>query len=281
MICYSVILYNKRVDDSVTLSNLRKFVNNSDIIVFDNSTKDEIRLSNQKYFKDRNYIYLSNPQKNIGLSKAYNEVLCHILSNKEKQYNYICWLDDDTEISQTFLYELNEGAKKEADIIVPKIYGQDGKIYSPNEAGLLKNKLVLNNEKDIKNEKFNAINSCLTVKLKIYENYKYNEILFLDQVDQLFFDSLEKSSLKFCILDVIILQDFSQRNENLGTSYLQRFKIRTKDLIFYGKLSPKNNIFFTYFKNIFLGLNFSLKTRCSAYFFIGVSSIKYLFRNWR
>jgi len=203
-------------------------------------------------------------------------VLCYVFS--KSNYNYICWLDDDTEVNHDFLHELSKASLKEADLIVPRIYGQDGKIYSPNEDGLLKNKLVLNDGNIIRKDKFNAINSCLTVKLKIYENYRYNETLFLDQVDQLFFDCLEKSYLKICILDTVILQDFSQRNENIGTDYLQRFLIRTKDLIHYGKISPKNNVILTYLKNILLGLDFTLKTRCRTYFFIGASSIKYLFR---
>ena len=57
------------------------------------------------------------------------------------------WLDDDTEISNKFIRELILAIKDGYDVIMPKIVGQEGIIYSPNEYGYLKNRLILNKKR--------------------------------------------------------------------------------------------------------------------------------------
>jgi GT2 family glycosyltransferase len=121
---------------------------------------------------------------NVGLSKAYNRVL-----DKLKGKNgIIIWFDDDTNITQEYFDELAKNADKrnDIDIFAPIICGQDGKFYSPNEARFFKNKQLKNENDELNMKKFNAINSCTAVRLRVYENYRYNEKIFLDQVDHIF-----------------------------------------------------------------------------------------------
>ena len=76
------------------------------------------------------------------------------------------------------------------DVFVPVIYGQNGVIYSPNEVGWLKGKYISSPEQKIPQNKFNAINSCLAVRLRVYKEYMYDENLFMDCVDTISFSDL-------------------------------------------------------------------------------------------
>jgi hypothetical protein len=109
----------------------------------------------------------------------------------------IIWFDDDTHITEEYFITLKDSLinKKDSDVFAPIIYGQNGKIYSPNSAGFLMNKLLRTIDDKIDYNKFNAINSCLAVRKYIYMDYRYNEKLFLDSVDQNFFDDLRKTSV--------------------------------------------------------------------------------------
>lgn len=277
MIFYCVVLYNKKIDEAITMKNLFECnLDNRKIVVFDNSDKLDFREYNSKYYNEKIYCLLQSSDKNVGLSAAYNRILEKLCRefDIENEKQYVCWLDDDTDLSPEFLIKQEKAINENYDIIVPKIIGQDGIVYSPNEVGKIKNNLVLNNSnKKISKLKFNAINSCLTVKTSIYSNFKFDEHLFLDQVDQLFFDNLRKRRFSYKIVDVTIEQSFSQRGAAIGESYINRFRIRVKDIMQYGRLSPNNNIFYSYLKNILLAFNFFRKTWKLSYIKIGIISI--------
>ena len=84
-----VVLYNKMIQNSVTISNLIKLnMKNLHILVFDNSTDDYVD-NNKKFFSDSlNYYSMG---KNVGLSRVYNYALS-MLKNKLiplSQYLYL------------------------------------------------------------------------------------------------------------------------------------------------------------------------------------------------
>ena len=144
---------------------------------------------------------------NVGLSKAYNYALS-ILKDKSED-DIVIWFDDDTPVKQEYFDCLkNKVVDKTFDVFVPVIYGQNGVIYSPNESGWLKGKYIKSPEQQIPQNKFNAINSCLAVRLKAYKGYTYDEGLFMDCVDTKLFDDFRKKELKFCTLPVKIYQNF-------------------------------------------------------------------------
>lgn len=228
-----IVVYNKSIDNSTTIINLKKLsLTNLSILILDNSIED---YQNKEKCEANNIHYISM-DGNKGLSKAYNAAL-HYIEQVAQGEDIIVWLDDDTEITHHYFESLIKSinCNEEADVFAPFIIGQDDRIYSPNSARFLKNKLP-KSLKDTKFKKFNAINSCLSVKFKVYEKYRYNEKLFLDSVDQNFFDDLRKLDVKFEILKTKISQNFSQREENIEASVMiKRLEIRVKDLMVYSR----------------------------------------------
>ena len=227
-----VVLYNKSVKESITLQNLRGLGDNDiSICVVDNSTSD---YGNEKYCRDSGLLYI-NMKGNEGLSKAYN-----VAVRTSRGTDIFVLLDDDTEITDDYFKVLKKDAsqKEDVDIFAPVIIGQDGIIYSPNEYHFLKNDLVLNKgNREIIQSKFNAISSCLAIRSKVFEDYEYDERLFMDLVDQYFCLRQRQFGRKFSMLNTRIHQNFSQRNSNIDViKYWNRMKIRLKDIMTYALL---------------------------------------------
>ena len=232
-----VVLYNKKMNESKTITKLfcLKDKYNLQIKVVDNSTLSD--LSEYNFFYARNYgIDYISMEGNTGLSKAYNAVLEKVLKETSNLDDFIIWFDDDTLIQEEYFNVLQkEQARTNYDIYVPIVVGQDGIVWSPNIAGFLKNKLIHDKYALLNGKNFNAINSCMAVRLRIYKNYRYDERLFLDQVDHKFFSDQRERNKSFGILNVRVVQSFSQRSDNLDTSIMyKRLKIRFKDIMVYG-----------------------------------------------
>ena len=231
-----VVLYNKKIQESITVLNLLQLQEDYlHIIDLDNSTNDYV-INNKEYFPSNSLTYHSMGG-NVGLSKAYNYALS-LLKNKSED-DIVIWFDDDTPVDCNYFSCLkNKVIDKKYDVFAPVIYGQDGVIYSPNELGWLKGKYIKSPEQRIPQNKFNAINSCLAVRLKAYEGYVYDEGLFMDCVDTKLFDDFRKKGLKFCILPIKIYQNFFQRTDNRNVQkYWNRFRIRIKDTLYYSSLN--------------------------------------------
>jgi len=234
MIYCVVVVYNKSISKSITIRNLSQ-INREDIVVVvvDNSTKD---FGNKESCQilGNHYIDMCG---NRGLSKAYNTSLNFIMSFA-KMEDVVVWFDDDTDISEDYFTHLNEAILSNSfDVFVPLIRGQDGIIYSPNNNCFLKNRLV-KSINEINFKKINAINSCLAVRFRLFVDYRYDEELFLDSIDQNFFDDLRVMGVNFKILDIVINQEFSQRANILDkTLIVPRLRIRVKDLMVYARKS--------------------------------------------
>lgn len=215
----------QKIQESITISHLMQLKEEQlHIIVLDNSTDDYV-VENKEYFPIDLLTYHSMGG-NVGLSKAYNYALS-ILKDKSED-DIVIWFDDDTPVKQEYFDCLkNKVVDKTFDVFVPVIYGQNGVIYSPNESGWLKGKYIQSLEQQIPQNKFNAINSCLAVRLKAYKGYTYDEGLFMDCVDTKLFDDFRKKELKFCTLPVKIYQNFFQRSDSRNVQkYWNRFRIR-------------------------------------------------------
>lgn len=231
-----VVLYNKKIQESITVLNLMQLQEDHlHIIVLDNSANDYV-INNKEYFPSNSLVYHSMGS-NVGLSRAYNYALS-LLKNKSED-DIVIWFDDDTPVDYNYFRCLkNKVIDKKYDVFVPVIYGQDGVIYSPNESGWLKGKYIKSPEQKIPQNKFNAINSCLAVRLEAYKGYIYDEGLFMDCVDIKLFDDFRKKGLKFCVLPITIYQNFFQRTDNRDAQkYWNRFRIRIKDTLYYSSLN--------------------------------------------
>lgn len=224
-----IVLYNMKLTDSITYNNLMKIKNYTlHIIVVDNSTNVN---SNKELCNNNQIIYISM-HGNAGLSKAYNKVLDY-LSGKE---GIVIWFDDDTNVTQEYFDKLVASSKKypEIDIFTPIIEGQDGKFWSPNKARFFKNKQLRSINEKISNSEYNAINSCTAARLRIFENYRYDERLFLDQVDHSFCRDQRKRKRKFLMLDCVIHHNFSTKNKLSSIKKLKkRYSLMIPDFLTY------------------------------------------------
>lgn len=257
-----VVLYNTRVNESITINNLKRINSHRiNIIVVDNST---ISLNNEKETKANNWIYLSM-NGNAGLSKAYNCALDYLKGEE----GIVIWFDDDTNVSQEYFDVLESNVEKHEDfnIFVPVIQGQDGKYWSPNEARFFKNKQIKSCSQNIPSNKINAINSCMAVRLTVYDNYRYDERLFLDQVDHNFFYDQRSLKRKVKILNVVIQHNFSTKSKMKNVESLKvRYKIMIPDFLTYCSRT-KSKYYLGLIKVAGWGVREGIKYRNIGFFF--------------
>lgn len=267
-----VVLYNKKIQDSITISHLLAIKEDSlHIIVLDNST-DEFVVNNKTFFSDDILSY-HTMGGNIGLSKAYNYALS-LLKNKSEN-DIVIWFDDDTPVKYEYFDCLKEKALNMAyDVFSPVIYGQNGVIYSPNESGWLKGKYIRSPEQLIPQNKFNAINSCLAVRLKAYQGYTYDEGLFMDCVDTKLFDDFRKKKLQFCVLPVEIYQNFFQRDDSKDVQkYWNRFRIRIKDTMYYSHLNGLKGKISGYIRVLGWSIVYGIKLKSIKFSFMCINQM--------
>lgn len=231
-----VVIYNTNINESITLKNLERVKGyRINKIVVDNSTKE---MGNEKDSIQKGWTYISM-NGNAGLSRAYNKALDYIKESK----GIVIWFDDDTDVTQEYFDILNAEALKhrEVDIFAPMIQGQDGRFWSPNEYHYLRNKQLKQRNQNIAVNRFNAINSCTAVRISVYQDYRYTEKLFLDQVDHQFFEDQRRLGRKFEKLDVIIHHNFSTRSKMKSIEKVKiRYSVMIPDfLVFCNKSYPR------------------------------------------
>lgn len=251
-----IVIYNKEISKSITYNNI-KFINGTiDILVVDNSDKPN---SNEKYCKDHNINYLSM-HGNKGLSKAYNAAI-----DKTHGFDVIILFDDDTKVVEKYFEELKISLDKnpDIDIFAPIIKGQDGLIYSPNEFNFLRNHFISSPNQEVSQNLFNAISSCLAIRMHVFDNYRFNEKLFLDQVDQFFFYEQRKLERKFSKLNVEIIQNFYQRGTTLTPEAgWKRLKLRIYDIFRHARLMENRKyIMLAFIKCCGVGIQIGKKSK--------------------
>lgn len=225
-----IVVYNKKIQDSITCKCIKQISNiNIEILIVDNS---EIDQKNEIACQELGYSYISM-NGNKGLSKAYNAAIDYANSD------IIILFDDDTEITADYFFKLSIAVENnpDIDIFAPIVYGQDGVIYSPNEFNFLRNHFISTPEQEISQNSFNAIASCLAIRKRVFDNYRFNELLFVDQVDQYFFCEQRSLGRKFMKLNTVISQNFYQRGSELNAQNgWKRLKLRMVDVMRHARL---------------------------------------------
>lgn len=226
----AVVVYNKEISESITCQNIKNIDDSIDVFVLDNSTTAN---NNATYCKLNGIRYLSM-NGNKGLSKAYNAAV-----DNSRASDVIVLFDDDTEITAEYFNKLKIALEEnpETDIFAPIIKGQDGVIYSPNEFNFLKNHFISSPDQVVSQNAFNAIASCLAIRMRVFDDYRFNEKLFVDQVDQFFFCEQRSLGRKFGVIKVEILQHFYQRGATLTPEAgWRRLSLRTIDIFRHARL---------------------------------------------
>lgn len=256
-----VVIYNENIKNSLTCNNIMEINDhNIRVIVVDNSTKD---MKNKDICIKHRWTYISM-HGNAGLSKAYNRVLDEIRGND----GILVWFDDDTNITQEYFDELSKVAMNspQIDIFAPIIYGQDQRIWSPNEARFFKNKQLSKPNDTLDYKKFNAINSCTAVRMRVYKDYRYNEKLFLDQVDHDFFEDQRNLGRQFYKMNTIIKHNFSLKSKMKSIDHVKaRYEIMIPDfLVFCSK--KKSRLFLGMVKVMAWGVRESIRYKSMEMF---------------
>lgn len=250
-----VVVYNTSISDSKTCSSLLACEHPIDVLVVDNS---EVDYGNRTACEKSGFRYVSHG-RNLGISKAYNEAI-----DLSRDSDVIVLFDDDTDVPQDYFAVLFDAlvSRPDVDIFAPVVIGQDGVIYSPNRSNFLRNELVQDAQAQIEQDRFNAIASCLAIRMHVFDCYRFNEVLFVDQVDQNFFDDMRAVNRTFAKLNVTVRQSFYQRGSSLTPEQgWRRLRLRIIDLMRYARL--KNSVKYTflgYVKCCGLGLQISRKT---------------------
>ena len=221
-----VVVYNKRCEDSYTCKAL-KHINgdNIEVIIYDNSTKD---MHNYDYCKECGWVYLGG-DGNKGISKAYNACIDY-LKQKEKS-GLLCLFDDDTKLQPEYFDLLQSSFDEDKKMYVPLILAND-KLISPC---ILKkgHKVICFDDAqqalDYSGDELSAINSCTAIDLSVFDDYRYDENIFLDGVDHVFYVDMRKKGIKPYVFDYRCHHSFSGVEMPKLKSAVTRFKIYKKD----------------------------------------------------
>lgn len=221
-----IVIYNIVCNDSITY-NAVKQISDINIIVCDNSTID---INNKSIVESDGYLYI-NMYGNNGISKAYNRAIEMVPKSNR---NYICLLDDDTFIKESYFQKAIASINRtQADIYLP-IVKTESRIMSPC---ILKNNYIkqIQDIKELDLKEVSAINSGMIINSLVFKEYRYDEMLFLDYVDHNFMKYIKKKGLTiFLMEDNFIYQNFSMENNSKQADY-NRLCILNKDLKYFYK----------------------------------------------
>lgn len=258
-----MVLYNRRAAESETLSRLERR-KDLELLLVDNSG---VRTDNEAFCAREGIHYLSMGG-NKGLSRAYNAALDRLFAEGVSGEDVVVLLDDDTEVPGLYfdLLRLALREQPDTDIFAPVIRGQDGVIYSPNRYRFLKNRLLVNPVTEAEQSSFNAVNSGMAIRMRVFESYRYNESLFLDEVDHCFCREQRALGRKFGVLNIVLEQRFHQREETLDPEAAwKRLNLRISDLYRHARLMGGGQyVALAFLKGCGLGVQMGRKSRSAG-----------------
>lgn len=198
------------------------------VLVVDNSETD---LGNGAFCREHGWDYMGG-QGNRGLSKAYNAAV-DALRPKAGDGAYICLLDDDTTLPQDFFQEARAqiARRPEVDVWLP-VLTQEGRVLSPWKAGAPKSRRFFQSPEECLAagaEGLLAFNSGMVIAMSVFQNYRYDERVFLDGVDYLFMEDMRRQGRTVALLPSVCGQNFSGNERPPVEGALARFKIYARD----------------------------------------------------
>ena len=226
-ICAVVVIYNVKCEDSPTCQALSQMQNiGLHVLIFDNST---INLQNREFCLQKGWAYLGG-LGNVGLSKAYNASIEYL--KQESQIKMVCLFDDDTHIDVDYFNQLCKiRMSKTSKIYVPLIYSNDRLlspcVLRPNHTTKLFHSDLEAIQYDGKN--ITAINSCMALDLSLFDDFRYDENIFLDGIDHNFLMQMKQRNEKIVVFPYSCNHSFSGDLLPTKNAALMRFSIYAKD----------------------------------------------------
>lgn len=216
-------MYNEWCGNSKTCITLAQNSVQPDLVlVVDNSTKN---MNNEACCAERGWLYHSMCG-NAGLSKAYNAAIRLL----DGQTDLVVWADDDTCFPENYFEKLREYARNDtkADVFLPVVRTQSF-IMSP--AIYTKRRVVpIRSVDELKGKEITGINSGLAVRLRVYQEFHYDEAIFLDCVDHDFLRWCRIHGKKFCVMnDLELVQSFFSEGKPSPAARKNRARIYTRD----------------------------------------------------
>lgn len=231
----AVVVYNVFCGDSPTCQALKALTGLPlSVLIYDNSTAN---YGNRSYCEENGWVYLGG-DGNVGISKAYNACIDHLLDHVPA--DMLCLFDDDTHVDPSYFNALRqacEGAQE--NIFVPLIYA----------AGSLMSPCLLDNDHRVTpfadgeearsyvGDSLSAINSCMALRTSLFANFRYDENIFLDGVDHNFILEMRQKGEKIRVFPYRCDHAFSGTEKPPVKSALVRFRIYAKD---YGYILRNN-----------------------------------------
>ena len=226
MIHAIVVTYNIHCSESRTCQSLvNQTSRDFDVIVYDNSVRN---YNNRSFCDDHGWLFLGGTG-NKGLSVAYNTAINHLRQAGET--GWICLLDDDTALPENFIQNMSEyvNANYSSDILLPILW-QNRKIISPCRIQR-KNRYFSSVGECLVSEpsELQAFNSCMTIKLSVFDDYRYDERIFLDGIDHAFLRDMKNKGKLIKVVPIECEQRFSGGERASKRSAISRFRIYAKD----------------------------------------------------
>lgn len=216
-----IVLYNERLQSTLTYRSLLAQMKNIPIFIWDNSLIAQHQMSE---FKNRNIIYTHCPD-NKGISYAYNRAAEYAYDNN---YRWIMLLDQDTTFSADYFSKLIQclETNKEIQCFFPVHKLQNGLYLSPVRSYFKMSRLSRNKSGGkLKFKNYAIINSGLLIDVSLFKMVGgYNEKVFLDYSDFQFIERLSKYSTEGFCVDSICIQNFSNTITDFD-KLIGRFKL--------------------------------------------------------
>ena len=261
-----VVLYNHRCEDSPTCKTLSKIKDeNFAVLIYDNSTSD---FGIQEYCQANDWVYLGG-EGNVGISKAYNACIDYLQKNREAEY--LCLFDDDTELDERYFSRLLKAVDhSESKICLPLIYADD-KLLSPcllSENHRVKGFSDAEAALNYRGDQLSGINSGMALALSLFDDYRYDEHIFLDGVDHHFVVDMRKKGELPTVFSYRCNHDFSGTAVSSKQSALHRFSIYAKDYRYI--LRDKKAAYYALVGK--RALNLTLRYRCKDFLAVFLKS---------
>ena len=222
-----VVTYNISCVDSQTCQGLSALdQENLHIIVFDNSVSD---YGNRSYCQKKGWTYLGGVG-NKGLSKAYNECVDYLKQMGRK--GYLCLFDDDSLVNEQYFRVLAREISISPNAIYAPILYSANRIISPfllyenHRTVLLEDMEAVSNANP---EWLSAINSGMAINLALFDDYRYDEKIFLDGIDHSFILDMRCRGVKVRILPCRCEHGFSGDERCPMKAAAARFRIYVRD----------------------------------------------------
>lgn len=230
-----VVVYNTRCEDSITCQALKTVSKqNISVTIYDNSTED---YGNRVYCEEKGWQYLGG-EGNIGLSKAYNACIDALIG----KIDWICLFDDDTVITGDYFSMLRDAIQGGDDLYAPLIFSNQ-RILSPCRIREDFRAILFPDEETVLSytgKDLTAINTGMAISMRIFQDYRYDERIFLDGIDHVFVRDMAKRGIYVHPFPYTCEQNFSADEKSSEESAKKRFSIFCKDMKYVLKEDSKN-----------------------------------------